>query len=140
MNARKPLVGNRERYLCSRPFGLELRPFKPGAYGDPAPLAEYLPLLHRAYTGRPTCTLAVYRVDPSAGSSARPVAARADAADGSAKCHWSRNVATHRARHRPRRTASLLTPSPSITGSAAPQSTQSGEIDSGTIRTRLYIG
>jgi len=109
LNAQKPLVGNRERYLCSRPFGLELRPFKPGAYGDPAPLAEYLPLLHRAYTGRPTCTLAVYRVDPSAGSSARPVAARADAADGSAKCQWSRNVATHRARHRPRRTASLLT-------------------------------
>ena len=34
LSARKPLVGGREPQLCSRPFGLELRPFKPCAYGD----------------------------------------------------------------------------------------------------------
>jgi len=28
-NAWKPLVDSREDHLCSRPFGLELRPFKP---------------------------------------------------------------------------------------------------------------
>jgi len=40
LNARKPLVGGREPHLCSWPFGLELRPFKPRAYRDPPPLAE----------------------------------------------------------------------------------------------------
>ena len=30
----------REPHLCSRPFGLYLRPFKPRAYRDPPPLAE----------------------------------------------------------------------------------------------------
>ena len=39
LNARKPLVGGREPHLCFRPFGLELRPFKPRACRDP-PLAE----------------------------------------------------------------------------------------------------
>ena len=34
------LVGGREPHLCFRPFGLELRPFKPLAYRDPPPLAE----------------------------------------------------------------------------------------------------
>jgi len=33
LNARKPLVGGREPHLCYRPF-------KPGAYRDPLPLAE----------------------------------------------------------------------------------------------------
>ena len=42
LNARKLLVGGREPHLCSRPFGLELRPFKPRACRDPPPLAEYL--------------------------------------------------------------------------------------------------
>ena len=32
LNARKPLVGGREPYLCSRLFRLELRPFRPRAY------------------------------------------------------------------------------------------------------------
>jgi len=40
LNARKPLVGGRERHLCSRPFGLELRPLRPRAYIDPPPPAE----------------------------------------------------------------------------------------------------
>jgi len=40
LNARKSLVGGREPHLCSRPFGLEFRPFKPRAYRDPPPLAE----------------------------------------------------------------------------------------------------
>ena len=40
LNARKPLIGGREPHLCSRPLGLELRPFKPLAYRDPPPLAE----------------------------------------------------------------------------------------------------
>ena len=35
LNARKLVVGGRE------PLGLELRPFKPRAYKDPAPLVEY---------------------------------------------------------------------------------------------------
>jgi len=34
-------VGGREPHLSSRPFGLELRPFRPRAYSDPQPLAEY---------------------------------------------------------------------------------------------------
>ena len=34
------LVGGREPHLCIRPFGLELRPFKPLAYKDPPLLAE----------------------------------------------------------------------------------------------------
>ena len=32
LNARKSLVSGRKPHLCSRPFGLELRPFKPRAY------------------------------------------------------------------------------------------------------------
>ena len=40
LNARKPLVGGREPYLCSRLFRLELRPFRPRAYRDPPPLLE----------------------------------------------------------------------------------------------------
>jgi len=34
LNARKPLVGGREPHLCSQPFGLELRPFRPRACRD----------------------------------------------------------------------------------------------------------
>ena len=40
LNARKPQVGGREPHLCSRPFELELQPFKPRAHRDPSPLAE----------------------------------------------------------------------------------------------------
>jgi len=40
LSARKPLVGGRELHLCSRPFGLELRPFRPRAYMDSPPLVE----------------------------------------------------------------------------------------------------
>jgi len=40
LNARKLLVGGREPHLCSRPFRLELRPFRTGAYRDPPPFAE----------------------------------------------------------------------------------------------------
>ena len=36
----KTLVDSREHHLCSRPFGLELRPFKPRTCRDAAPLAE----------------------------------------------------------------------------------------------------
>jgi len=40
LNARKPLVGGWEPHLCSQPFGLELRPFKPRVYRDSPPIAE----------------------------------------------------------------------------------------------------
>jgi len=40
LSARKPLVGGRETNLCSRPFGLELLPFKRRAYMDSPPLVE----------------------------------------------------------------------------------------------------
>ena len=41
LNARKPLVGGREPHLCSLPFGLEIRPFRPRAYRFPPPPAQY---------------------------------------------------------------------------------------------------
>ena len=53
-NARKPLVGGREPHLCSRPFGLELRPFKPRAYRDSPPLLSNL-TTGRASRTRPHC-------------------------------------------------------------------------------------
>ena len=40
LNARKILIGCRQPHLCFRPFGFQLRPFKPRAYRDQPPLAE----------------------------------------------------------------------------------------------------